>query len=81
MSLALQSFNKTNPNIFYSASFTFIGYPKLFVFPPKKAPISNSKSSLLHSEKIGSWVFGSFYTYPLGLRISVPEITTLDDLP
>ena len=70
-SLALQSFSKTTPKIWLSASLISIGSPKLFDFPPKKKPTSSSKSR--HS--VGSWVeplLGSalsIWICPLGLQI------------
>ncbi len=45
-----------------------------------KAPISSSKSNLLHSVKLGTSEVGGF-VYPLGLTISVPLITTVELLP
>lgn len=53
-SLKLQSFSKTKPKTKSQASFTLIGFPNSFKLPPRKAPISISKSSLLQSLKVGS---------------------------
>lgn len=79
-SLKLQSFSKTNPKTCFHASFTLIGFPSSLTLPPKKAPTSISKSSLLHSLKLGS-VASFAFTCPLGLLKSVPLTTTEDALP
>ena len=62
------------------ASLTLIGFPNSLREPPRKAPISTSKSSLLQSVKTGE-VASLPLNCPLGLLRGVPDTTIDEDLP
>ncbi len=59
ISLADQSFKSTSPNSLSSAELTFKGSPSWLAGPPRKAPISNSMSNLLHEVKDGFSAVGA----------------------